>query len=244
MSLVLSEVTRHYGGVRALDGASFEVRPGEVHGLIGPNGAGKTTLLNVISGLAPPTSGTLTLAGRSIGGLPAHRVAALGVARNYQNLRLFGGLTAEQNVVVGAHLRRRAGLWPWVLGLPGARAEEEESRTRAREGLRRVGLLGRAHDRASDLSYGEQRRVEIARALAAEPALLLLDEPTAGMNPPEAQAVATLVREAGARVGLAPGPLRMGLDGVVLLLVILWLPNGLASLPSRLRARARARTAP
>jgi ABC-type branched-subunit amino acid transport system ATPase component len=109
-------------------------------------------------------------------------------------LRLFGGLTAEQNVVVGAHLRRRAGLWPWVLGLPGARTEEEESRLKAREGLRRVGLLQRAHDRASDLSYGEQRRVEIARALAAEPALLLLDEPTAGMNPPEAQSVATLVR--------------------------------------------------
>jgi branched-chain amino acid transport system permease protein len=202
VSLVLTAVTRHYGGVRALDGATFEVQPGEVHGLIGPNGAGKTTLLNVVSGLVPPTSGTLTLGGRSIGGLPAHRVAALGVSRTYQNLRLFGGLTAEQNVVVGAHLRRRAGLWPWVLGLSGARAEEEESREQAREGLRRVGLHGRAQDRASDLSYGEQRRVEIARALAAGPSLLLLDEPTAGMNPPEAEAVATLVR-AVAREGRA-----------------------------------------
>jgi ABC-type branched-subunit amino acid transport system ATPase component len=195
MSLVASDLARHYGGVRALDGATFEVRPGEVHGLIGPNGAGKTTLLNVISGLVRPSSGALTLEGRAIGGLPAHRVAALGVARTYQNLRLFGGLTAEQNVVVGMHLQRKAPLVPWVLGSPHARAEEKRSREAAREGLQRVGLLERAHDRASDLSYGEQRRVEIARALAARPRLLLLDEPTAGMNPPEAQSVAQLVRE-------------------------------------------------
>ena len=202
MTLVLTDVARSFGGVRAVDGASFSVERGEVHGLIGPNGAGKTTLINLISGLLAPTGGRIELDGRRIDRLPAHRIAALGILRTYQNIRLFAGLTAEGNVIVGRHLRRRAPLWRRLLGLPSARAEERAVREQARAGLSRVGLADRADEPARNLSYGEQRRVEIARALAAEPSVLLLDEPTAGMNAPEAAAVGELVREV-ARQGRA-----------------------------------------
>ena len=195
MTLALTSVSRSFGGVRAVDDVSFSVERGEVHGLIGPNGAGKTTLLNLISGLLQPTSGRLELDGRRLDGLPPHRIAALGVTRTYQNIRLFAGLTSQGNVVVGLHLRRRAPLWRRLMLLPAARAEERDTLARARAGLVRVGLGERALERAADLSYGEQRRVEIARALGSDPRVLLLDEPTAGMNAPEARSVATLVRE-------------------------------------------------
>ena len=194
MSLVLAEVTRHFGGVRAVDGVSFTVEPGEVHGLIGPNGAGKTTLVNLSSGLAVPSGGSITLDGARLDRRPANRVAAAGVARTWQNIRLFGGLSALDNVVVGLHLRRRAPFLPHLLGLPGARAERERARAEARALLGRVGLDERAGDLVKNLSYGEQRRVEIARALAAQPRVLLLDEPTAGMNAAEAAAVGALAR--------------------------------------------------
>jgi ABC-type branched-subunit amino acid transport system ATPase component len=195
VSLNLAGVSRAFGGVRAVDDASFAVADGEVHGLIGPNGAGKTTLLNLISGLMRPSSGQIELDGRRIEQLPPHRVAALGVARTYQNIRLFAGLSAVDNVVVGEHRHRRATLWRRLLMLPSARREEHGARTAAEALLARVGLQERAAVPASSLSYGEQRRVEIARALASQPKLLLLDEPTAGMNPGEAAAVARLVRE-------------------------------------------------
>ena len=195
MTLALHGVSRAFGGVRAVDGVTFKVEPGEVHGLIGPNGAGKTTLLNLISGLTPPTAGTIELDGRRIEGLPPQRIAALGVARTYQHIRLFAGLTAEDNVVVGQHLRRRAPFWRRLLMLPAAKREEAAAAEAARKGLARVGLQDRAQSLALSLSYGEQRRVEIARALASQPRLLLLDEPTAGMNAPEAAAVGRLVRE-------------------------------------------------
>ncbi|MCA1828430.1 MAG: ABC transporter ATP-binding protein [Myxococcales bacterium] len=196
MTLVLANVSRSFGGVRAVDDATFAVESGEVHGLIGPNGAGKTTLLNLISGLIPPTGGTIELEGRRIDRLPPYRIAALGVARTYQNIRLFGGLSAADNVVVGRHLKRRAApFWRRLLMLPSARREEVRAREAAEAGLARVGMRERARSQAYGLSYGEQRRVEIARALAAEPKLVLLDEPTAGMNPNEAAAVARLVRE-------------------------------------------------
>jgi ABC-type branched-subunit amino acid transport system ATPase component len=193
--LVLENVLRAFGGVKAVDDATFKVERGEVHGLIGPNGAGKTTLLNLISGLMPPTSGSISLEGKRVDRLPPQKVAALGISRTYQNIRLFSGLSAVDNVVVGQHLRRRSPFFKRLIPLPAARAEEQGARAKAMEGLARVGLRDRALTPASSLSYGEQRRVEIARALAAEPKLLLLDEPTAGMNPPEAAEVARLVRE-------------------------------------------------
>jgi branched-chain amino acid transport system ATP-binding protein len=192
--LELDEVERAFGGVRAVDEASFQVAAGEVHGLIGPNGAGKTTLLNLVSGLFRPSGGAIRLGGRRIDRLPPHRIAALGVTRTYQNIRLFGGLSATGNVVVGEHLRREAPLWRWLLMLPSARAEQRQARDRALELLERVGLGDRADEKAQNLSYGEQRRVEIARALASEPKLLLLDEPTAGMNPAEVASIAALIR--------------------------------------------------
>ena len=195
MSLSLAGVSRAFGGVRAVDDATFSVADGEVHGLIGPNGAGKTTLLNLISGLLQPTAGRIELDGRRLDRLPPHRVAALGVARTYQNIRLFAGLSAIDNVVVGEHRRRRAPLWRRLLLLPSARREERAARDAAEALLARVGLRERAAVPAASLSYGEQRRVEIARALASQPGLVLLDEPTAGMNPGEADAVARLVRE-------------------------------------------------
>jgi ABC-type branched-subunit amino acid transport system ATPase component len=200
--LALTNVLRAFGGVRAVDDASFTVEKGEVHGLIGPNGAGKTTLLNLISGFIPPTSGSIALEGKRIDGQPPQRIAALGISRTYQNIRLFAGLSAVDNVVVGQHLRRRSPFWRRLVFVPAAAREEEAARAAALEGLARVGLRARALTAAANLSYGEQRRVEIARALAAGPKLLLLDEPTAGMNAPEATEVARLVREV-AREGRA-----------------------------------------
>ncbi len=196
--LAVERLERAFGGVRAVDGASFEVREGEIHGLIGPNGAGKTTAINVISGLLAPTGGAVRLGGREIQGRAPHRIAALGIARTFQNIRLFPDLSARDNVLVGAHLVRRPSLAARLLVLPSSREEERRARARAGELLERIGLSSRVHDRARNLSYGEQRRVEIARALAAEPRLLLLDEPTAGMNPVEVQAVAALIRSVAA----------------------------------------------
>jgi ABC-type branched-subunit amino acid transport system ATPase component len=200
MTLVLDKVSRAFGGVRAVDDASFSVAPGEVHGLIGPNGAGKTTLLNLISGLIPPTSGSIVFEDKRVHGEPPQRIARYGISRTYQNIRLFAGLSAADNVVVGQHLRRRSPFWKRLVLMPSARREEQQARAAALDGLARVGLRDRALSIASNLSYGEQRRVEIARALAADPKLLLLDEPTAGMNAPEAAEVAKLAREV-ARAG-------------------------------------------
>jgi len=193
--LALDGVERAFGGLRAVDGASFSVREGEIHGLIGPNGAGKTTLLNLISGLLRPTSGSIKLGDRRIERLPPHKITALGISRTYQNIRLFPALRAVENVIVGEHLVRSAPLWRRLLFLPAAREEEHTARSRALSLLERVGVRERAGARARDLSYGEQRRVEIARALASDPRVLLLDEPTAGMNAAEVSAVAALIRQ-------------------------------------------------
>jgi ABC-type branched-subunit amino acid transport system ATPase component len=191
--LALENVERVFGGVRAVDGASFEVKAGEVHGLIGPNGAGKTTIINVVSGLLQPTGGTVRVEGRATRGLPPHRIAGLGIARTFQNIRLFSDLSARDNVIVGEHLRRDESLPARLLGLPAARAAERRVRERAEALLERVGLVDRMREKVKNLSYGEQRRVEIARALASDPKLLLLDEPTAGMNPVEVEAVEALI---------------------------------------------------
>ena len=205
MLLSLQGVRRTFGGLAAVDDASLEVAAGEVHGLIGPNGAGKTTLLNLISGLIPPTSGAIVLDGERIDGLPSHLIAARGVTRTYQNIRLFPALSAADNVLVGAHLKRNSPLWRRMVFLPSAAAEERAAREASLELLDRVGMSERALERASNLSYGEQRRVEIARALASSPRVMLLDEPTAGMNPGEVKAIADLIRGV-ARAGQAPRP--------------------------------------
>ncbi len=196
--LRLEDVHRTFGGVRAVDGASFAVGAGEVHGLIGPNGAGKTTLLNLVAGFLAPSAGRIVLCDDDAGGLPPHEVAELGVARTFQNIRLFPDLSARENVVVGQHLRRRASFGARLLFLPSARTEERAAREEADRLLGRVGLGDRTRAHARHLSYGEQRRVEIARALASGPRLLLLDEPTAGMNPVEVEAVARLIRQVAA----------------------------------------------
>jgi ABC-type branched-subunit amino acid transport system ATPase component len=196
--LEVERLERTFGGVRAVDGASFDVRAGEIHGLIGPNGAGKTTVINLVSGLMAPTGGAIRLDGRPIHAVPPHLIAGLGVARTFQNIRLFQDLSARDNVLVGQHLVRKASLGARILMLPGAREEERRAKDRAGALLERIGLSERARERARNLSYGEQRRVEIARALASEPRLLLLDEPTAGMNPVEVQAVAALIRKVAA----------------------------------------------
>ena len=196
--LQVSALEKAFGGVRAVDGATFSVAAGRIHGLIGPNGAGKTTVINLISGLLAPGAGTIALGGAPIHGLPPHRIAAAGVARTFQNIRLFPDLSARDNVLVGRHLRRTPSLAARLLMLPAARAEEREAAAHAAALLDRVGLADRVREKARNLSYGEQRRVEIARALAGDPSLLLLDEPTAGMNPVEVEAVAGLIRQVAA----------------------------------------------
>jgi len=196
--LSVERLARAFGGVRAVDGVTFAVGEGEVHGLIGPNGAGKTTLLNLVSGLLQPSEGVIRLRGERIDGRAPHQVAARGITRTFQNIRLFAGLSAADNVIVGEHLSRPPMLWQRLLFLPHARAEHEQARRNALLLLERVGLRDRAFDKASTLSYGEQRRVEIARALAASPRILLLDEPTAGMNHVEVASVEKLIRQLAA----------------------------------------------
>jgi branched-chain amino acid transport system ATP-binding protein len=187
-------LTRRFGGVIAVDGVSFDVGEGEIVGLIGPNGAGKTTVINLLSGLIRPTAGTITFAGARLDRLPPHRITRAGVARTYQNIRLFRGLSALDNVIVGTHTQTHQ---PFALRLafaPSVRREEEVARSAARTLLDRVNLGNRAQARATSLPYGEQRRLEIARALAARPRLLLLDEPAAGMNPSEMTQLMALIR--------------------------------------------------
>ncbi|GGR90119.1 ABC transporter ATP-binding protein [Deinococcus sedimenti] len=193
-------MTRRFGGLIAVNDVSFDVREGEIFGLIGPNGAGKTTLFNLMTGLTPPSSGTLTYRGQTVTGLQPNRVAALGMSRTFQNIRLFRGLTALENVKIAQHTRTRAGLWRGVLG--AARAEEAQVERRAWELLDLVGMGDRAGELAANFSYGDQRRLEIARALATEPRVLLLDEPAAGMNTSEKGQLTAFIREVRDRFDL------------------------------------------
>ena len=186
-------VTKCFGGLTALREVSIDIQAGEIFGLIGPNGAGKTTLFNCITGLYQPTSGSIRLGGARLTGLKPHAVAALGVARTFQNIRLFANMSVIENVMVGRHVRSRAGVLGAVLRGPRTRAEESAIHERSLEILNDLGLAARADQPARHLSYGDQRRLEIARALATEPRLLALDEPAAGMNPIETEALRRLL---------------------------------------------------
>ena len=183
--LQVEDLSVHFGGLKAVDEVSLQVPAGGIVALIGPNGAGKTTFFNAIIRLQKLTSGTVRFAGRDVTHLSTADTARLGMARTFQNLRIYPNMTVLENVLVGCHRHERSGLWAGGLGLPHQRREEKRSRERARQALASVGLDGRAHLPAASLPYGSQRLVEIARALASEPQLLLLDEPAAGMNASE-----------------------------------------------------------
>ena len=193
--LRLHHVTRRFGGLTAVDDVSFDVRRGEVFALIGPNGAGKTTLFNGITGLIPPSDGEVRFDGADVTGLRPHRVAKLGIARTFQNIRLFDFMSALDNVRVGQHCRMHAKLWDALLKTPLERSEEREVSEKALELLRFVGIERHANNYARNLAYGQQRRLEIARALATDPKLLLLDEPAAGFTPQEKVELMKLVKK-------------------------------------------------
>jgi len=193
--LVLTNVTKRFGGLVAVDDVSLSIKRGEIFALIGPNGAGKTTLFNNVTGLFKPTSGHVILNGKDITGSKPHEVARLGIARTFQNIRLFDYMSCIDNVRVGRHVRMRAKLWDSLFKLPAERREEERVTEEAMELLRFVGIARQANQYARNLPYGQQRRLEIARALATEPKLLLLDEPAAGFTPQEKVELMALVRK-------------------------------------------------
>ncbi len=180
--LELSHISKSFGGLHVLHDVSLSVPEGSIYGLIGPNGAGKTTVFNLITGLLPPSGGTITFNGQSVLRRAPHNITRMGIARTFQNIRLFKEMTLLENVVVGAYRHMNYGFASLLLGLPGFREHEQRARERAHELLSWMRLDHKANDLADNLSYGEQRRLELARALATEPKLLLLDEPVAGMN--------------------------------------------------------------
>ena len=178
-------VSKRFGGLQALSDVGISIQPGQVYGLIGPNGAGKTTFFNVITGLYTPDAGSFELGGQAYMPEAVHQVAKAGIARTFQNIRLFAEMTALENVMVGRHVRTQSGLWGAVFRTPSFKAEEAAITKRARELLDYVGIAKFAEYKARTLSYGDQRRLEIARALATDPKLIALDEPAAGMNATE-----------------------------------------------------------
>ncbi len=204
--LSVRHVEKRFGGLVALSKVSLSIRHGEIYGLIGPNGAGKTTFFNVLTGLFQPDAGEMEFGGVPLAGLKPFRVVESGIARTFQNIRLFGNMTALENVMVGRHVRTRAGAIGAVLRGRHTVAEERAIRRRARDLLEYVGIEKHAQALSKNLSYGDQRRLEIARALATEPKLLALDEPAAGMNATETAALRTLLEKIRA-------------DGVTILLI-------------------------
>ena len=195
-ALSVEHATKAFGGLVAVNDVSLEVPLRSIVSLIGPNGAGKTTLFNMLTGLYKPTAGRILLGDRDISRARPDRITSFGVARTFQNIRLFGAMTAVENVMIGRHSRMRAGLVGSILRPPRVRREEAEASSRARELLQYVGLSSSVMDQLSaQLAYGDQRRVEIARALASDPTLLLLDEPTAGMNPQESAQLTDFMRQ-------------------------------------------------
>ncbi|WP_405151565.1 ABC transporter ATP-binding protein [Sphaerisporangium sp. NBC_01403] len=193
--LQLQKVKMQFGGVVALREVELTINEGEIFALIGPNGAGKTTVFNVVTGVYRPTSGQVLFDGDRIDGMKRFKVTKRGVARTFQNIRLFHNMSAMENVMVGADAHHRAGMFSTALGLPWHRNEERDGKALARELLEFVGIGHRAQETAKNLPYGDQRRLEIARALATKPKLLLLDEPAAGMNPAEKESLQGLIRK-------------------------------------------------
>ena len=191
----VKNVIMRFGGVTAVDQLNMAIPKGSIVGLIGPNGAGKTTAFNVITGFYTPTEGDVFFNGKKITGVPPHKICGLGMARTFQNIRLFYNETALENVMIGRHVRRSGHWWGAMLGLPGTNREEKEIRQKAEELLERIGLSEYRDELASSLPYGAQRRLEIARALATEPSFLLLDEPAAGMNPQESLELMNFIRQ-------------------------------------------------
>jgi len=204
--LAVNAVSKHFGGLAALNNVSLTIARGEIFGLIGPNGAGKTTLFNVLTGVYTPDGGEYTFDGVRLSGAPPHRVAKAGIARTFQNIRLFGNMTALENVMVGRHVRTHAGVLGAVLLTAATRAEEAAIERRAHELLDYCGIARHANALAHGLPYGDQRRLEIARALATDPKMLALDEPAAGMNATETAALKALLE-------------RVRGDGITLLLI-------------------------
>src|SRR5450756_1009722 len=193
--LQVKELSKQFGELRAVENVSFEVEDGQIAAVIGPNGAGKTTLFNLITNTYRPSSGEVIFGGQPTHQLPEFRLTELGVARTYQNIRLFDNMTVVDNVKVGMHCRTSSGLLGAILALPRTLREEREVNARAAELLQFVGLSRWSNEIAKNLPYGDQRRLEMARALAARPKLLLLDEPAAGMNPQEVDSLLALVRK-------------------------------------------------
>ena len=197
--LRLENVSKRFGGLSVLEDVSFAVPKGSVFGLIGPNGAGKTTVFNLVTGLLAPTGGAIVLGNTSLVGVKPHRITRLGISRTFQNIRVFKEMTLRENVIVGMHTHLGYGVPQWLFSLPGYRAAERRARERAEELLSWVGLDHKSSDIADNLSYGDQRKLELARALATEPALLLLDEPVAGMNGTEKQELMGVIGRVVAR---------------------------------------------
>lgn len=193
--LGVQDLTKMFGGVKAQDHISFSIEKGIVCGLIGPNGAGKTTLFNLITGIYRPDAGKVVFNGKDISKTPVHRLVKAGVARTFQHVELFSSMTLLENIMVGMHVRTKAGFWAAVTRIPAMKREERQSRSRAEELLEFTGLAENAHKMAGDLPAGRQKTAQIARALASNPLLLLLDEPAAGLNPVETHALGKLIRK-------------------------------------------------
>jgi branched-chain amino acid transport system ATP-binding protein len=212
MFLEIEHLTMRFGGVIAVNDVTLSVQRGEIHGLIGPNGSGKTTIFNVVSGYYKPTGGKVSLEGKPIAGLPAHQITALGFARTFQNLRLFASMTVLDNVLVATGHHARAGLWDEILNTPTVQREEKMFKAKAMELLQLLGIAEYAHERATSLPYGHQRRVEIARALATDPKIVLLDEPAAGLNEAETDQLRQIllkIRDAGITIFLVEHDMRL-----------------------------------
>ncbi len=193
--LTAKGVTKRFGGLTAVDSVDFNIEEGSIVSLIGPNGAGKTTFFNCITGYYTPEEGAIKFGNTPTVGMKMHQITTLGIARTFQNIRLFGNMSALENVMVGQHARMKAGVIGALIHNKATRAEEEHVVTRGRELLNFTGLRGKENALAKNLSYGDQRRLEIARALGTDPKLLLLDEPTAGMNPQESLAMVDFIRK-------------------------------------------------